>query len=69
MRATYDRIKHQTGSGKKAIIAVARRFALRVRRVLLDHQAYRNGDGTRPEFGKDKRREIQRFMIHREQTA
>jgi transposase len=69
VRATYDRIKHQTGSGKKAIVAVARRLALRVRRVLLDKQPYHYGDGTRPEFVKDKRREIRRFAIHQAQTV
>ena len=35
-KATYERIKHQTGSGRKAITAIARRLALRIRRVLLD---------------------------------
>lgn len=69
VRATYERIKHQTGSSKKAIVAVARRFALRVRRVLLDHHAYHYADGTRPEFSKDKAREIKRYTIRRVQTA
>jgi transposase len=41
MRARYERIKHQTGSGKKAITAIARGLALRVRRVLLDKAAYK----------------------------
>jgi transposase len=40
MRRTYERIRHQTGSGKKAIVAVARRLALRVRRMLLDKEPY-----------------------------
>jgi transposase len=48
VRQTYERIKHQTGNGKKAIVAVARRLALRVRRILLDHKVYQYGDGTRP---------------------
>lgn len=69
VRATYDRIKHQTGSGKKAIVAVARRLALRVRRVLLDHQPYHYGDGTMPQFCKDKAREIRRYHTHQAQTA
>jgi transposase len=69
VHATYERIKHQTGSSKKAIVAVARRFALRVRRMLLDHQAYHYGDGTRPEFAKDKTREIKKFTIRKVQTA
>ena len=41
MRARYERIKHQTGSGKKAITAIARGLALRVRRVLLDNVEYK----------------------------
>jgi transposase len=68
-RKTYERIKHQTGSGKKAIVAIARRLSLRVRRMLLSHQGYRNGDGTTPQFAKDKRRMIRRYTIRREQTA
>ncbi len=40
MRRTYERIRHQSGSGKKAIVAVARRLALRVRRMLLDKKPY-----------------------------
>jgi transposase len=35
-RATYERIKAHSGSGKKAITAVARRLGLRVRRALLE---------------------------------
>jgi transposase len=69
VRATYERIKHHTGSGKKAIIAVARRFALRVRRVLLDHQPYHYSDGTKPVYSKDKAREIRRFTTHQVQTV
>ncbi len=41
LRARYERIKHQTGSGKKAITAIARGLALRVRRVLLDKAVYK----------------------------
>lgn len=41
MRSRYERIKHQTGSGKKAITAIARGLALRVRRVLLDKAEYK----------------------------
>lgn len=69
VREAYDRIKHQTGSGKKAIVAIARRLALRVRRVLLDHQLYHYGDGTVPEYAKDKKREIRRFAVQKLQTA
>ncbi len=47
-RATYERIKHQTGSSKKAIVAIARRLALRLRRVLIDKQPYRRGTGALP---------------------
>jgi len=45
-RETYERIKHQTGSGKKAITAIARRLALRLRRVLLDKMPYRIDPGS-----------------------
>lgn len=64
-----DRIKHQPGSGKKAIVAIARRLALRVRRVLLDAKPYHYGDGTQPEYAKDKRREIRRCTLHRVQST
>jgi transposase len=69
VRQTYERIKHQTGSGKKAIVAIARRLALRVRRILLDRTVYQYGDGTRPQFAKDKARAIRRYVLHRTQTA
>jgi transposase len=69
VRKVYERIKHQTGSGKKAIVAVARRLALRVRRVLLDAKPYHYGDGTTPQYAKDKRQEIKRYSIRRVQTV
>ena len=69
VRQTYERIKHQTGNGKKAIVAIARRLALRVRRILLDHEVYQYGDGTRPQFAKDKARAIRRYVVHRTQIA
>jgi hypothetical protein len=69
VRATYERIKHQTGSAKKAIVAIARRMALRVRRVLLDQKAYHYGNGTTPQFAKDKSREIKKLVIRRVQTV
>jgi transposase len=69
VRATYERIKHQTGSAKKAIIAIARRLALRVRRVLLDQKVYHYGNGTLPEFAKDKSRAIRKLVLRRAQTA
>jgi hypothetical protein len=34
-KAAYERIKHQTGSRRKAITAIARRLAIRIRRVLI----------------------------------
>ena len=40
-RATFERIKRHTGSSKKAITAIARRLALRIRRVLLDQRTVR----------------------------
>lgn len=67
-RARYERIKHQTGSGKKAIVAVARRLSLRVRRVLLDQKPYRFGDGARPipQGGtRDKSQETRKFVLRR----
>jgi transposase len=64
-RATYERIKHQTGSGKKAIVAIARRLVLRVRRVLTDKAPYRlSGPGSLPE-GRDKRREAKRLVLRK----
>jgi transposase len=39
MRAKYDRVKIRSG-GKRAIVAVARTLLLRMRRMLLDKQAY-----------------------------
>jgi transposase len=39
MRAKYDRIKIRSGA-KRAIVAVARTLLLRMRRMLLDKQAY-----------------------------
>jgi ABC-type polar amino acid transport system ATPase subunit len=39
MREKYDRIKIRSG-GKRAIVAVARTLLLRMRRMLLDGQAY-----------------------------
>ena len=39
MRAKYDRIKIRSG-GKSAIVAIARTLLLRMRRMLLDGQAY-----------------------------
>ena len=62
-KATYERIKHQTGSGKKAITAVARRLALRVRRVLIDKEPYRLVNGGRLAVGRDKVREVKRFVL------
>ena len=62
-KATYERIKHQTGSGRKAITAIARRLALRVRRVLLDKAPYRLSDGGQLATGRDKKREAKRFIL------
>ena len=64
-RATYERIKHQTGSGKKAIVAIARRLVLRVRRVLLDKAPYKlSGAGSLP-AGRDKRQEARRLVLRK----
>lgn len=62
-KATYERIKHQTGSGRKAITAIARRLALRIRRVLLDKAPYRLSDGGTLATGRDKMREAKRFVL------
>ncbi len=64
-KATYERIKHQTGSGRKAITAIARRLALRVRRVLLDKAPYRLVEGGRLATGRDKTRETKRLVLKR----
>jgi transposase len=70
VRKTYERIKRQTGgSGKKAIVAIARRLALRVRRILLKQEGYHYEDGSAPVYAKDKAREIRRYVLHRTQTA
>ena len=42
MREKYDRIKVRAG-GKRAIVAVARTFLLRLRRILIDNQQYACG--------------------------
>jgi transposase len=62
-KATYERIKHQTGSGRKAITAIARRLALRVRRVLLDKAPYRLTARGQLATGRDKMREAKRFVL------
>jgi transposase len=62
-KATYERIKHQTGSGRKAITAIARRLALRIRRILLDGQPYRSAGGGQLAFGRDKLREAKRLVL------
>ncbi len=62
-KATYERIKHQTGSGRKAITAIARRLALRIRRVLIDKVPYRLSEGGHLPEGRDKKREAKRFVL------
>jgi len=64
-KVTYEQIKHQTGSGRKAITAIARRLALRVRRVLLDKAPYRLSDGEHLATGRDKTREAKQFILRR----
>jgi ABC-type polar amino acid transport system ATPase subunit len=39
MREKYERIKIRAG-GKRAVVAIARTLLLRMRRMLLDKQAY-----------------------------
>jgi len=39
MRCKYENIKQRRG-GKKAIVAVARKLSIRIRRMLLDHVPY-----------------------------
>jgi transposase len=58
IRSTYERLKHQTGSGTKAIVGVARRLSTRVRRVLLDKSPYTLYDGGRGSISKGSRRFI-----------
>jgi transposase len=64
-KMTYERIKHQTGSGRKAITSIARRLALRVRRVLLDNEPYRLVGGGHLATGRDKTREAKRYLLKR----
>ena len=64
-KMTYERIKHQTGSGRKAITAIARRLGLRVRRVLIDKEPYRLMAGGHLATGRDKRREVKRYLLKR----
>jgi len=64
-KMTYERIKHQTGSGRKAITAIARRLSLRVRRVLLDRKPYHLAQGGHLAEGRDKRREVRRYTLKR----
>ena len=45
LRAKYDRIRAKGTNGKKAIVAVARSLAVRLRRCLLDQQDYVIGVG------------------------
>ena len=40
LRAKYLRLKSQRG-GKRAVIAIARKFLIRLRRMLLDNVPYR----------------------------
>lgn len=40
LREKYDRIRNKGTNGKKAIVAVARSLAVRLRRCLLDQQDY-----------------------------
>jgi transposase len=40
MMRKYHRLRNQTGSGKKAIVAIARTLAIRIRRLLLDRNEY-----------------------------
>ncbi len=62
-KETYERIKHQTGSGRKAITAIARRLALRIRRVLIDKVPYRLSQGGYLAEGRDKKRQAKRFVL------
>jgi hypothetical protein len=64
-KVTYEQIKHQTGSGRKAITAIARRLALRVRRVLLDKAPSCLSTGGQLAVGRDKRREAKRLILRR----
>ncbi|MDI6767369.1 MAG: IS110 family transposase, partial [Bacteroidota bacterium] len=64
-RKIYERIKHQTGSSKKAITAMARRLAIRARRVLIDKKPYTLNDGGMLPSGRDKKREAKRLVLKR----
>ncbi len=64
-RSTYERIKHQTGSSQKAITAMARRLALRVRRVLIDKKPYRLGNGKPLVAGVSNKQRANRLVLNR----
>jgi transposase len=67
MRSTYERLKYQTGSGTKAIVGIARRLSMKVRRVLLDKTPYKMYDGGRESVSKGSRRFILK-PVHRKIT-
>ena len=39
----YERLKRQSGNGKKAIVGIARTLSIRMRRLSLDKQEYALG--------------------------
>lgn len=43
MMRRYEHLRERTGSGKKAIVGIARTLAIRIRRLLLDNQEYALG--------------------------
>jgi transposase len=67
-RATFDRIKASTGSGKKAITAIARRLGLRVRRALLDMAPPAPAVASVPRGeGEPASRRVKRYILKRRQ--
>lgn len=64
-RATYERIKGHTGSGKKAITAVARRLGLRVRRVLLEMAPPVASSTLTAVPGQRQARKVKRYVLKR----
>jgi len=50
----------QTGSGEKAITAIARRLAIRIRRVLIDKTPYRINGRKHLQV---KRESVKRFVL------
>jgi len=66
-RATFDRIKSRTGSGKKAVTAIARCLGLRVRRALLDLAPPVPSAASRSAADQPKGRAVKHYVLKRKE--